>query len=147
MQITNSTFSPNNTNLNFKALKISEKAIEEVEYMGSTTKKYYEKIWGNLAQEVENTKFYDILINEKLRPVFIEKTTGTELRNIRLRSTNLDTINLSADICEKNIRKTDSYFSIPNPEHFIFKTKENKLIEDCNEIIKITKALEAYKQI
>lgn len=146
MQVTNLTYNQNQANMNFGALRVSDKAIEEVEFMGRLVKQEYEKIWKNIAQHIEDSEFYDVFINGKLRPVFVEKATGTELRNVRLRSKSLDTIGLSADICEKELRRTDSHFTIPNPEHFFIITRENKLIEDCNDIVKVTKALEAYKK-
>ena len=147
MQTINYTLPQNNFNMSFKALRISPKAREEVAYMGRMVQDDYEKMWNSLAEHIADTKFYDVVINEKLRPVFVEKATGIELRNVRLRSQSIDTIGLSADICEKYVRKTDSYFIIPKPENFIIRTKENKLIEDCNDIVKVAKALEAYKSL
>lgn len=147
MQITNSLFNQNQVNMTFGALRVSDKAREEVEFMGRVVKDDYEKMWNSLAERIAETKFYDVVINHKLRPVFVEKATGIELRNVRLRSQSLDTIGLSAEICDKNVRKTDSYFSIPKPENFIIKTKENKLIEDCNDVFKVVRALEAYKSL
>ena len=147
MQIINYTLPQNNPNMSFKALQISSKAREEVAYMGRVVKDDYEKMWNSLAERIADTKFYDVVINHKLRPVFVEKATGIELRNVRLRSQSLDTIGLSADICNKNVRKTDSYFSIPKPENFIIRTKENKLIEDCNDVFKVVRALELYKSL
>ncbi len=144
MQITNHIL--NNARLSFESLHISEKAREEIEYMGSSVKQYYEKAWQDLGERLEDTQNYDVVINEKLRPVFVEKTSGIELRNVRLRSKGLKTVTISANICDKTRRTDDSYLTLPNQEGFIFKTGENKIIEDCNDIFKMTKVLEAYKK-
>ena len=145
MQITNQSSFLSSMNLNFTALQVSEKAIKEVEYMGHSAKKYYERIWNNLSASLCDTVFYDVFINDKLSPVYIEKATGIELRNVRLRSKSRENILASADICDNGIRKTNSSFTLPNLEGLIFITGENKLIEDANDVIGFARALETYK--
>ena len=93
----------------------------------------------------EKLKNYDVVINEKLRPVFVEKSTGIELRNVRLRSKGRNTVTISANVCDQTSRTGGTYLTLPNQEGFIFRAEENKLIEDCNDIFKMTKVLEAYK--
>lgn len=146
MQIENPILSQKFTNTSFKALRISPKALEEIDYMGGVVKKIYEEKWYKMSQYIQDSKFYDVVINEKLRPIFVEKATGIELRNVRLRSRNLGSILISADIKDNGKSITNSYITLPNNDFFNFITTENKLIENCNDIVKITKVLEAYKE-